>query len=374
MWSLLLMMACNGKAVEQQTADEESDTSISLPIPENGYQLVTPVHEVPAFSEEEICTVVRLEPNGDENLYWVNSMESLVTDGTHHMNVLIGEFSFLDAVMGDGSAEAALGVPEGQYPCSELSTMELAYTIFPSQRDSQRITMPDGVAAPMTAPLLVIFSHHYVNPTPNPIAINAILNIETIPREAVTQVAGLVFDDIPDLEVPAGTERVFSRNCVFERDVNVALVSTHNHEWGECATVNHYDGSSDSIEMDPFFVNKQWEQPPILHFEPDTFAIKAGDGVTWSCHFRNDTDRTLVNDGTAEGEMCVFAAVTYPSPWSVPEVESMMEGGDLAGLITLMGDIMGPCDTNVEPTTPPWAPEDASGCEPYPQTESNVLD
>ena len=77
MWSFLLMMACSDTTVEKPSDSEINDTSISLPVPENGYQLVTPVYEVPAFSEEEICTVVRLEPNGDENLYWVNSMESL---------------------------------------------------------------------------------------------------------------------------------------------------------------------------------------------------------------------------------------------------------------------------------------------------------
>ena len=380
MWSLLLILACSSKATdgdEATSADgsgNDTDTSISLPVPENGYQLVTPVHEVPAFSEEEICTVIRLEPQADERLYWVNSMESLVTDGTHHMNVLIGEFSFLDAFVGDGASETALGVPMGQYPCSELDTMELAYTIFPSQRDNQRITMPAGVAAPMTAPLMAIFSHHYVNPTPDPIEINAILNIETIPAEEVTAVAGLVFDDIPDLEVPPGTDRVLSRNCVFDRDVEVALVSTHNHEWAECAAINHYDGETDTVENEPFFVNKLWEQPPILHFEPQTFSIKAGDGVNWSCHFRNDTDRTLINDGTADGEMCVFAAVTYPSPWSVEEIEETIMGGDLGGLLSLMTDVMGPCDTTTAPAAIPWETEDASGCDPFEQTESNVLD
>jgi len=374
MWPFLVLMACSGKSDGPTDTPADAEPGISLPVPENGYQLVTPTYEIPAFSEEEICTVMRLEPKADEKLYWVNSMESLVTDDTHHMNVLIGEFSFLDAFVGDGAAEAALGVPEGQYPCSELSTMELAYTIFPSQRDNQRITMPTGVAAPMTAPLMVIFSHHYVNPTPDPITINAILNIETIPKEEVTHVAGLVFDDIPDLEIPPGTERVVSRNCVFERDVNIALVSTHNHEWGECATINQYDGEADSMEAEPFFVNKQWETPPILHFEPGEFSIEAGDGVNWSCHFRNDTDRTLINDGTAQGEMCVFAAVTYPSPWSVSEIEVIVEGGDVAGLVGLLGDVMGPCDSTATPTSTPWAAEDASSCDPLAQTESNVLD
>jgi hypothetical protein len=371
MWWMAFAIACSGKASDSAV---EPSAGISLPVPESGYQLVTPVHSVPAFSEQEICSVMRLEPTADERLYWVNGMESLVTEGTHHMNVMIGEFSFLDAFAGEGASAVALGADVGQYPCDELETMERAYTIFPSQRDNQRITMPQGVAAPMTAPMVVVFSHHYVNPTDTAVGINAILNIETIPADAVTEVAGLVFDDIADLEVPPGEDRVVSRTCVFERDVEVALVSTHNHEWGECATIQHYDGTSDAIDGEPFFVNKQWEQPPILHFERGTFPVAAGDGVNWSCHFRNDTDRTLINDGTASGEMCVFAAVTYPSPWSVSDVESTVADGDVAGLVALMREVMGPCDSTATPSEMPWPTDDADGCEPLEQTESNALD
>lgn len=372
MWLSFLLIACTAsKPVDDAGSAAEP---LSLPVPESGYQLVTPVYEVAAFTEIELCTVMRLEPHESEKLYWVNELESLVTDGTHHMNVLIGEFSFLDAFVGEGTSEAALGATVGQYPCSELNTMETAYTIFPSQRDNQKITLPEGVAAPMTAPLLLVFSHHYVNAKDAPISINAILNIETIEPDEVTDIAGLLFDDIGDIEVPAGADSVATRTCVMERDVEVALVSSHNHEWGECAAMNRYDGATDTVESEPFFVNKAWELPPILHFEPGTFSLSAGDGVLWSCHYRNDTDAPLINDGTAEGEMCVFAAVVYPTPWTVAEIEETVAGADLGGLISLMGDVMGPCDTVIDTVETPWAPDDAGQCEDLEQTESNVLE
>ena len=377
MWLALLLFSCaapkSSESSQDDSAVQDTQAPVSLPLPESGYQLVTPTYEVPAYSEVEICTVTRLEPKADEQLYWVNAMESLVTDGTHHMNVLIGEFSFLDAFVGEGSSEAALGAEVGQHPCSELETMERAYTIFPSQRDNQQITLPQGVAAPMTAPLLVIFSHHYVNATPDPIQINAVLNIETIPAEEVTDVASLIFTDIPELEVPSGEDRVFSRTCVVDRDVEVALVSSHNHEWGECATMNAYDGDTEAVSPEPFFVNKSWEQPPILHFEPGSYSLKAGDGIHWACHYSNDTDRTLINDGTAEGEMCVFAAVVYPSLWTTAQVEETVMGGDLGGLISLMGDVMGPCDTTIDSADSPWLPDQSGACADLAQTESNTL-
>ena len=143
---------------------------------------------------------MKLKPKDTEKLIWVNKMESLVTEHTHHMNVFMGEFSFLDAFLGDGASENALGFEVGQYPCKEIGLMESAYTLFPSQRQNQKITLPDGVAAPLTAPLLLIFSHHFINTTDSPIPIEAVLNID-IASEEVT-CCWSICNDIHELEVP----------------------------------------------------------------------------------------------------------------------------------------------------------------------------
>lgn len=359
----ILLFACASPSSEESAVDRRVD----LEPPAEGYQIVTDSFLVQPYSEVDMCTVVRLEPNDTETLAWVDTMETLVSEDTHHMNVLIGQFSFLDAFLGDGAAQDAFGHEEGQYPCSELDYMESAFPIFPSQRDNQQITMPTGVAAPLIVPALYVFSHHYVNATDQTIEVNAALNLETVPADEVEHVASLVFDAIEDIDVEPGTDAVVHRTCQMERDVQVALVSTHTHEWGECTTLNDWDG--ESVADEPFFVNKNWEVPPILHFEPGSFDIAAGEGIHYACHYRNDTDRQLVMDGTAEGEMCVFAAVVYPATQSVAEVEAHVSSGDLSGLLGLLDEAMGPCDTQVVTETP-W---DEQSCEPFTQTESNTL-
>ena len=143
MWIALFLTACGGKTptpAERTAVDPPGE--ISLPLPERGYQLTTPTYTVPAFTEQEICSVIRLEPKADEQMYWVNSLESLVTEGTHHMNVMMGEFSFLDAFAGEGASEAALGAGLGQYPCDDLEIMERAYNVFPSQRQNHESHSP----------------------------------------------------------------------------------------------------------------------------------------------------------------------------------------------------------------------------------------
>ena len=81
-----------------------------------------------------------------------------------------------------------------------------------------------------------------------------------------------------------------------------------------------------------------------------------------------------MNDGTAEGEMCILAAVTYPSLWSVSQVEEAVQSNDLNALLTLMEDVMGGCDTVLHTAESPWPTEGGQSCHDLEQTQSNVID
>ena len=357
---MLLLLAC----ATSTDIDAVVDKTVDLAPPDRGYQVVTEPFEVPPYTEVEICSVVKVESLDGETLAWFDRLHTLSGEDSHHMNVFIGQFSFLDPFLGEGAAEGALGVPLGQYDCADLDVMESAFPVVPSQRQDQEITFPDGVAAPFLVPSVVIFSHHVVNPTDETWRINAALNVHTVDRDDVQDVASLVFDAIGDIAVEPGQRDVVHRTCVMDRDVEVALVSTHTHEWGECAALSDFDG--EQVSEDPFFVNKNWEVPPILHFEPGTFEIPAGEGIHYACHFDNDTDYTLTADGTAEGEMCVFAAVVYPGAMSVEEIEGVVASGDLGGLVGLMEEAFGACPDHVEAETP-WSVD--ATCAPYEQTD-----
>jgi hypothetical protein len=375
--SVVMAVACGTTETTPRSpgAPDVVDLTIELALPTSGYQLVTEPMVVEPGTERLLCSVVRVTPEADELLFWVNRMESMSSDDSHHMNVYFGDFSFFEPFLGPEAVTAALGVEPGTYDCDVLDgLMELAVPFFPSQRTNQRITLPEGVAIPMMAPMTLVMEHHYINIGDAPVRINAALNLERTPVEEVDEVASLVFDAIRDLEVPAETQKVESRTCIFDREVEVALVSTHTHQWAQCASINHYDGQADQVEADPFFVNKYWHVPPILHFERDTFTVAPGNGVHYACHYDNNSTRVLVDDGTAQGEMCVFAAVVYPAPVTVPEVEEVMASGGLTELLAMLEDVVTPCDRQLQTATP-WsaAPPTEDACDGFDQTESNEL-
>jgi len=357
------------------------DLTVSLAPPAFGYQVATEPVLVPSGTEAFVCSVVRVEPTGEELSVWVDRMESLSSEGSHHMNVLLGQFSFLDAFLGDGAFEEQLGVGLGTHDCDALGDlMATSFPVFPSQRSNQQITMPEGVGIPMVAPLVLVLQHHYVNVRAEDVLINAALNVERTDPASVVHAASLVFDDILDMDLPAGSQGVVQRTCGVDRDVQLALVSTHTHERTDCATLSRYDAASDTVSADPFFVNKRWETPPILHFPIDTFALSAGDGVHWACHISDTRGDGVVNDGTAAGEMCVFAAVAYPASVSKEDIIATLDGGNLLDVYALLGEMMSGCATYPEAESP-WPftdevnlAERVDTCADWGQTESNTLE
>jgi hypothetical protein len=231
----------------------------------------------------------------------------------------------------------------------------------------------------MPLPVVVIADHHYVNPTDTPIRINTAVNIETVDEEEVEHVGSIIFDAIGGLELEPGTQSTASRTCLVDEDKNIALVSTHTHEWATCATLNRFDGESETIEPDPFFVTKDWDRPPILHFDAGEYPVQAGDGIHYACHYANPTDRTITDDGSAQGEMCVMAAVTWPAPYTVEEVDEIIYSGDLGGMMGLLGEVLGSCDATRDDVVGPWPTEPSdlgaeSLCDGLTETESNTLD
>src|SRR2546428_9496269 len=61
---------------------------------------------------------------------------------------------------------------------------------------------------------------------------------------------------------------------------------------------------------------------PYTTLSQSPLLLKAGDGIHWACHYRNPEDRTVLTGPSARDEMCIFAALGYPSPVTVADRKS----------------------------------------------------
>ncbi|RMF17174.1 MAG: hypothetical protein D6761_04795 [Candidatus Dadabacteria bacterium] len=331
--AVVLLVVCAGAGCRDDTARDPSvppgaeDLRVSLPKPEFGYQITSAPHVVPAGSETTVCDIVRFEPQGDEKLVWIGGFESRTSDWTHHMNVHVGVFSVLDAYFGTDVGARYLGHPLGQTDCAALGDImeQGAYPVYPSQITHQVARLPHGIAVPAVAPLTLIMEHHYINTGDKDVLVNAAVNFYRVPQTEVEHVLTGFYGIGDPIEIPGQSARIESWTCAVERDIEMVAISSHSHARGACFTMNKYDRATSEVSETPFFVNPDWDAPPILFYEPGDWTLRAGDGVHWACHYRNREDRTVTDGPSADDEMCIFVGVGYPSELTVGDIVELAE-------------------------------------------------
>ncbi len=376
LWLLpVSFLACNDNLTQNQQPFDHpyDDLTVSLEKPAFGYQIKSQPHLVAPGEESYRCDVVRIDPTDGDTLIFLDRVESHASKNTHHMNVYVGLFSVVDAVLGEGTGEVYLGHKVGSYDCNELGDlMELAIPIYPSQREEQIVELPAGVAMPSLAPLVLVMEHHYINLSEKDVMINAALNMHRIPENEVEQILSSFYGAPLDLDIPANTQKTEARTCVVDRDINIIALSTHSHEKGECFTINEFEGPTSTIAPSPLYVNKEWQQPPVLQYAANEWQLKAGEGLHYACHYYNDEDRSLYFGPSASDEMCIFVAIGYPSRITVQDLKNALADPLNVDFEQLERDAFAECAA-VE-TASPWPFTTAveqdwvDTCADYPQT------
>jgi hypothetical protein len=363
--ALTAMVACDPSP---KTNGEELpfiDFLVHLDPPAVGYQVKSVPVMIEPMSEYYNCSVVRIEPHADEHMAWITSLESLSSKHSHHMNVNVGLFSPGDFIL-PGMAEGLLGAKLGAHECKSLGNLmedQNMQTLYPSQREHQKGDLPKGVGFALPLPMVVIMEHHYINHYAKPVSINAVLNIGTMPESEVKEVATAFAGGITNVSLAPNSRKIEAKTCAVQRDVKMFAISSHSHERAGCFSMNLLNGEkrdsdpANAIDPTPFFINKDWESPPIMFLDKQGWtghqplAMKKGDGIHWACHYTNPTTREVRTGPTSADEMCIFVAMGYPSALSVEDVKSIIQSKDLNELPKLM-DVV-PCHT-VHELESPW--------------------
>ncbi len=288
---------------------------LPAPDPADGFQMGIDTVAAPG---EEIwtCYVADLPLDG---LVAVNKVESIQTQGVHHMDVM---------------ALGLLGLPidPGTYECGDLydtyaSMMEDGIFLFATQNESEALQLPPNVAAVVPGNLRVMIEMHYVNPTPYEVDVWSRINAYTMPMEDVEdQIWGSAVRD-SDIAVPPGTDdHVEWTRCVMNRDIDLILLASHTHELAERVDVFTFDGEK---RGDLIYQNLDWHAPPLKQFATP-LHVPAGEGFEFQCHYRSNRDEETNWGFTAEDEMCQIAIVHTPFDLAAACEEVDSGGGPLA--------------------------------------------
>ncbi len=269
------------------------------PPPENeGFQLEM-LTTAPAGTEVWKCLVEEM-PNTE--VAAVNWVEYQMTPGMHHMTLSTPGLS----------ADAGLSVGPGLHDCDDVYTgefMENQIMFFGSQGESEStLHLPDRVAATFPAGLTLVHEIHFVNTTAEDIDLYSRVNAWTIPESIVEDGiwGGSVRDE--NINLPAGEVTTEWSRCVFNQDVEVLFLASHQHAMGDLFEVRPFDGT-DVGEL--IFSNDDWHNPKITQYDPP-MVVPAGTGFEFKCTWENTTDEHVTYGLTAEDEMCNLAVVHTP--------------------------------------------------------------
>ena len=185
-----------------------------------------------------------------------------------------------------------------------------------TQKESEVITLPPGVAYTLAADQLVRIEMHFINTGDQDIDVTASTTLVEIPEDDFQFEADFLFIGNPDIEI--GPHSEFTVGPSFLplpeelADIHVFAITGHEHQWGTGVEVALAEAEAGPDEMvyspDPFL----WNEPETTYHRP-ALDIPAGAGFRFTCTYYNDSNDTVDFGESANDEMCFFWAYYYPS-------------------------------------------------------------
>ena len=223
----LVLVACPS---EEPADTPDPVVPLEAPPEGEGFQLEM-LTTAPAGTEIWHCQVSSMPNTELANVSWVQYQQN---PGLHHMTLSTPGLVPTD-------------MEPGIYDCDDVYTgefMENQIMFFGSQGEPEaELYLPDGVAAQFPANLTVVHEVHYVNTTPEPVEVYSRVNAWTIPESLVED--GIWGGSIRDenINLPPGEVTTEWSRCVFNQDVEVQFIASHQHQKGTRFTVRTFDGT-----------------------------------------------------------------------------------------------------------------------------------
>jgi Copper type II ascorbate-dependent monooxygenase, C-terminal domain len=215
----------------------------------------------------------------------VTTFESHMTLGSHHLLL------FYKTGVGDSQIQ-------------DCSGLEFAATPYSTQLPDDSVTFPDGVAALVPKDTGLRLQSHYLNTTGQAIDAHVEITFHLAQPGTVKDHAGVLFVVEPKIKVDPMSTGTVSHNCALPLDMNIIKAASHMHKHGTNFVA--------SISGETVFQTTQWDDPKPTYFMPPK-AVKAGEPLSFTCTYKNDSPSTLTFGESAQtNEMCIFVSAFYP--------------------------------------------------------------
>ena len=284
MWMFLASVTQDGPGA---VAPAPADLDTYLAPPAQGIQIHMGPFDVEPFSEQYFCEIRRVPEAAGLK---VGALEHLSSPAGHHFN-----------------AFALLLEPEdGEIvgPCDEVwanATMAFSSPIYASQTDRFIGHFPEGVAGEMPSEW-VLLEYHTLNSGDD--VAQAEVYFNAYERPEYQHLANGLYGNNTAIELDPGEQEVVSATCPIEVDMELFVLTSHSHQLNQRFEV--------LLDGEIIYSDDDWASPELMVLSDDPISLKAGDELTWRCHYDNTTDQTVEYGPKSTDEMCMLAGVYYP--------------------------------------------------------------
>ena len=254
---------------------------------------------VPAGTESTQCVVKSL---GNETEIRVSEFTNVLGATSHHFIVY--------RVPADTPEQ-----PE-PYPCQPFTDILEGAPLMITQKASDTLILPPGVAYTLEPNQKIRLEMHYINASDTDQELEATATFTTIADADFEHEADFIFIGDVDVSIPPMSTATIGPTYLEVPPpmygVNYFAITGHTHQWGTGVKVAARPSATgaDTVVYDPATYN--WDEPETAVHDP-AFTIPDGGGFYFSCEYDNQSSSTVTFGEGANDEMCFFWAYYYPS-------------------------------------------------------------
>lgn len=301
------MLGCGNNAAEQATGHVPAQAP--PPNASGGFRADLPPVTVPPGEEVWPCFLVPIEIEGGSRM--VAGGTVAVGSGLHHGNVLTRKKT------GDGLREC----PSDKQGSEVLDVADGGTLLFGSStqaKSTEWLSFPAGMAFRLDDGYEIVARMHYVNTTPAPLTVEPHYQWYTIPEADVTQEIAPFLWIYRPFTLPPMQETTVQTTCTIDRPMKIVTMLPHTHARGIDVAARFVGGAMDGTR---FLESPGYNPEKGTWVEFDTpVDLSQGTGISFSCSYRNDTDREIDEGPSSAEEMCMIGGYAYPPEGSTSAI------------------------------------------------------
>lgn len=232
--------------------------------------------------------------------------DSTVPAPMHHY------FMFYDTTSTSGTTPVPCVGNNPEVPASSagLNLFSMGTLLFVAGTGSDSYRSNAGYGAVLTSDGSFVTNHHVINATGSSITVGGKFTLKVTGARDIPHPTQALSCQTIDISLPAQTKTDVTATCLAPFDLDVVTMSSHAHQDLVTFETRMYDGTQTLPSV--LYTSTQWDSPAVQHLATP-LHLKAGQGLTFTCHFDNQTGSSIGFGLTATSEMCAaMTAYAYP--------------------------------------------------------------